>query len=773
MSDGAIRIKTIVDNSGAKEDLKELSNLVDEYAEKMDGKDQIAVSKIVTKYQELVAKQNEVNAKADVQRQKIQEIEDTIARQQALGIVDPKLNEELSNASLLYEKLSSQSDILNQKISQIALQADYFTKTWRNANIEVEKTPTAFDRIKQGISKVCSVASKTGSAVMNMGSSLWSATKRVFNLRSGFDKVNNSVGSGVKKILRYGLALFSLRSIYGVLSNLANTFLNSGTEQANQLKSNIEYMKNSLGSALAPAIEFIVNLVAKLLGMLNTVLQTFFGINLFAKQTSDNMSSGAASAKEISKLKTGFDEMETLGSSKNGSSSSGNVSVTPDIDVSGDLGMKKLADKIKELWEQQDYYGIGAEVANQINKGFEDIDWSRLGKTAADGINTLFTISLGFVSTLDWGKIGKSIADYVNNLLLNINWSTVAKTLSRTVTGFFDMAIGFVQGLNWKEIGNQVWIFITNIDWAGIVSGFFKLLGSLIGGLAMLLWGFIENAVNLIKDYFTQKIYEAGGNVAQGLFNGIIDGLGNIVGWLYNFVVKPFVDGICSLLGIHSPSTVLMEIGKNMILGLLNGFVGGIASIKNAAKEIVQTIQDAFKNIPNWFQTKFTDAWTKVKNVFSNGGSIFSGIKEGIDKTLKTVINKIIDGINTVISVPFNKINSMLNTIKTIEIPIIGQPFYGLWGWSPLSVPRIPKLAKGTVVNRPTQAIIGEAGKEAVVPLENNLEWLDTLKNMLVEAIGDIVGGDQVINLNIDGERLFRWFMKRMKQKQFVTNGGI
>lgn len=75
-------------------------------------------------------------------------------------------------------------------------------------------------------------------------------------------------------------------------------------------------------------------------------------------------------------------------------------------------------------------------------------------------------------------------------------------------------------------------------------------------------------------------------------------------------------------------------------------------------------IKSAFKSVPEWFQSKFRDAWQKVKDVFSTGGRIWSGIKEGIENTFRTVVNAIIRGMNTIIAVPFNKINSMLNTIR-------------------------------------------------------------------------------------------------------------
>ena len=79
-------------------------------------------------------------------------------------------------------------------------------------------------------------------------------------------------------------------------------------------------------------------------------------------------------------------------------------------------------------------------------------------------------------------------------------------------------------------------------------------------------------------------------------------------------------------------------------------------------------IKDCFSNVVDWFRTKFSAAWTAVKNVFSTGGKIFTGIKEGIADTFKTVVNKLIDGINKIIKVPFDSINGMLNKIRGVGI---------------------------------------------------------------------------------------------------------
>lgn len=54
----------------------------------------------------------------------------------------------------------------------------------------------------------------------------------------------------------------------------------------------------------------------------------------------------------------------------------------------------------------------------------------------------------------------------------------------------------------------------------------------------------------------------------------------------------------------------------------------------------------------------------------------------------------------------------------------------------------IPMLAKGGIVKQATQAVIGEAGKEAVLPLESNTKWMDQLAKNIADKIKTPAGGN-------------------------------
>ena len=86
------------------------------------------------------------------------------------------------------------------------------------------------------------------------------------------------------------------------------------------------------------------------------------------------------------------------------------------------------------------------------------------------------------------------------------------------------------------------------------------------------------------------------GNIIRGFANGLTDGVGAIVNAAKDIVTK-FVDTVKNLLGIHSPSTVFFDIGKNIIQGLLNGLSWVVDSVTAFAKHTVTSIVGIFDSV--------------------------------------------------------------------------------------------------------------------------------------------------------------------------------
>jgi phage-related protein len=388
------------------------------------------------------------------------------------------------------------------------------------------------------------------------------------------------------------------------------------------------------------------------------------------------------------------------------------------------------------------------------------------GSGAAAGVGSGAYSNMGInpelpvIEVPDLSKFKEFMNKYGGLIQAFITGSMIAIGVSMAVLGFMSgnilmavlgigiaglgIGIGSAGGENnlWARLGEEM---SSALD---AVVNAFKTAVSFIGGI-------LSTAGAWIYDNVIAPI----GNFFAGLWAGIVKIFTPALNWfgeLFGSIAATIESIIVVIVGLFKGSWILIQHVwgiaatwfNDTIIQPIAGFFSGLwEGIKGAAAGAWEAIKSVFSPVASWFKNIFSKAWEGVKNVFSTGGKIFMGIVDGIANVFKTVVNAIITGINKVVAVPFNAINGILNFIRDIRIVGI-KPFSGLWDKNPLAVPQIPKLAKGGIVDSATLAMIGERGKEAVVPLENNTEWMDKL--------AEKIGGNQPtkIVLMLDGNEL-------------------
>jgi hypothetical protein len=110
--------------------------------------------------------------------------------------------------------------------------------------------------------------------------------------------------------------------------------------------------------------------------------------------------------------------------------------------------------------------------------------------------------------------------------------------------------------------------------------------------------------------------------------------------------------------------------------------------------------------------------------------NIFGKVFEGVGKIASTVFDGIKTGFGVVVDAVTGYVKTLVgiykglfNGIASIWNSTVGKLSFKIPGWVPglggkgFDVPEIPMLAEGGIVNGPTLAMIGEAGPEAVIPL--------------------------------------------------------
>lgn len=412
---------------------------------------------------------------------------------------------------------------------------------------------------------------------------------------------------------------------------------------------------------------------------------------------------------------------------------------------------------------------LGNGIGNALNQCFAELDWERLGRVLTDKLKALLETLHGFVQTFDFGALGSDLAQAVMAGINNVDWVQAAGDISTAVKGILDGLTNLLHGIDWAQVGQTALECLQSIDWAGILESLFTLIGTFIGGMVELMAPTFANVGNWISSHFT----EIGQNGIQGFLNGMGSLLADIGSWIQQHMIDPLVNAVKNMLGIHSPSTVFADIGRNLVLGLLNGVSG-----------IWGQITDFFSRRLDDVRQKFADTWQAV-----NSGA--SAAWNGITATIRSAVNTAIGFMNRLLSGAAAMVNGMIDVLNRFKIdvpedvPLIGGTSFG-FALDHVSAPQIPMLARGGVIRQPTLAMMGEYSGAASNPeiaapqsvlqtllasaMADNTDTLLSGFEELLAVLREILEAIYGIELTDDdiGHAVQRW-----QRKQAIATGGF
>ena len=412
---------------------------------------------------------------------------------------------------------------------------------------------------------------------------------------------------------------------------------------------------------------------------------------------------------------------------------------------------------------------LGNGIGNALNQCFAELDWERLGRVLTDKLKALLETLHGFVQTFDFGAFGSDLAKAAMAGINNVDWVQAAGDLSTAAKGILDGLTNLLRGIDWAQVGQTALEYLQNIDWASIVESLFTLIGTFIGSMVELLAPTFASVGNWISSHFT----DIGQNGIQGFLNGMISLLADIGSWIQQHMIDPLVNAVKNMLGIHSPSTVFADIGRNLVLGLLNGVSG-----------IWGQITDFFSRRLDDVRQKFADTWQAV-----NSGA--NAAWNGIAATIRTAVNTAIGFMNRLLSGAAAMVNGMIDVLNRFKIdvpedvPLIGGTSFG-FALDHVSAPQIPMLARGGVIRQPTLAMMGEYSGAASNPeiaapqsvlhnllasaMADNTDTLLSGFEELLAVLREILEAIYGIELTDDdiGHAVQRW-----QRKQAIATGGF
>lgn len=232
-----------------------------------------------------------------------------------------------------------------------------------------------------------------------------------------------------------------------------------------------------------------------------------------------------------------------------------------------------------------------------------------------------------------------------------------------------------------------------------------------------------------------------------GAIGDIIGGVIDILGGLLDFITGIFTgDWNKCWEGVVSVVTGVRDIFVGVFDQLAILVSGAVEAILLALSGAISFMIEHLEATWEGMKTGFSSAFEFIKGILTNVKNSVTSIFSSMWNSVKHVINSILGGIQKMVNGIVNGINGVIRTLNGLSfeipdwIPELGGKSFG-FNIGYLNTVSIPQLAKGGIISTPTLAMMGENNKkEAVVPLDRNLEWRDAIAERIMQKIP---GSDQ------------------------------
>lgn len=361
-------------------------------------------------------------------------------------------------------------------------------------------------------------------------------------------------------------------------------------------------------------------------------------------------------------------------------------------------------------------------------------------------------IGQGFSDT-----IGKHVSPLIQKIL---DMVASFQEMSQVINAYVGPAIGFI-------VEQFTRVLAPTLEYIGeVFRVLFNTVADILGGVADFLkgvfdiiTGILTSDMNKIFDGFTET-GDAIMNILSTILTGLLDLTVAVLKFIWDTIVAIFQGIWDGIVAIFTPigewfserwndiTTVLADVAKwfgDMFQKAWNALTNIFSSIGTWFGERWNDVTTALANVATWFGNIFKTAFEAVKNAFSTIGSFFSGVwttvknifvnagqmvGSAVGGAFKSAVNAVLSTIENVVNGFIGMINGVIGLINKIPGVSLGSVGYV----------SLPRLARGGIVDSPTVAMIGEAGKEVVMPLENT-GFLQTMGRIVGGAVVNALGG--------------------------------
>lgn len=296
---------------------------------------------------------------------------------------------------------------LVNELNVAEMEADTLQNKFSNLSREIKDMPKwkqdspEYTKLVDKLNKTELALTKAGNKVDELYSKIEDRKLNLENLNEVDKKVNKIVSDsnksfdkGVRSVKRFTLSLFSLHSVWSLISRSTSSYLSMNEE----LNVSSQLISNTLGASLAPAIEKVVDIGQYGVIIFAKLVEFFTGYNALAKVTTSNINNMNKASKNLNKTLASFDEIQNLDTNSGLSGS-----------ISADLkALDDFYNKVDEVtawfneWEKSNF----AQTLKSATEWFGKLDG---GMQLALGTGGLLLLKLGTGSGL-LGTLGLLVA---------------------------------------------------------------------------------------------------------------------------------------------------------------------------------------------------------------------------------------------------------------------------------------------------------------------------------------------------------------------------
>lgn len=638
--------------------------------------------------------------------------------------------------------------------------------------------------------KLKSVFTGETETLKDLGIVMTQTNLKAFALSKGITKNIDDMSQAEQVQLRYAYIMKQTALAQGDFSKTSKGWANQVRILNEQWKEFLTTVGTGIKSVLTPLVQWLNIVVGKMITAANavkTLVNTMRGITdtgeenaKSAQAASDSVAdvgdSAQAAAKKIKKSLMGFDELNIL--TKSTSENSGDLS-----GALGDIGMpdlnKRQADGVNETAER--IKAILSSFKNWYNANFADTfskAWGNI-EPQLDVMKNRFNETWNGIKSLCEpfkSYISNNFVPYVKTAIISL--SEVVGGLTEVFNRvFFDLMDNVFMPFAQTMLTTVLPILT---DTSSMIIQLFTQAFTGIKDLFIKIWdGTLLPFIKLFVKIWQQicsDIYAFYQTYAQPIFTGLQEAISNtilILNKLYEVFLKPIFENLISVLDELWQNHVrpffnefLDLIGVLITEGLniYNEFLAPVAEwlityfapiIREVFNAAVRIVGDAISGIIDCFKGLIT----QIKGIIMIISGLFTGDWKKALEGAELVFKGFWDGITSLFKGGVNIIIDLINIFaKGLNLLLEGLS-YSTNGMINFQIPEIPKLAKGGIVTQPTLAMVGERGREAVMPLENNTGWIDELALKLSALMPKNSGGSassQPVILQINETELGR-----------------